>query len=90
MEVIVQSQRTVKALLRAFGDRPLIRTVRIMEDGNPAVPLADRSNPVPWIGWPKEDVFEFNEMVYDALVKLSDSENREKLKQKWRDAKRLP
>ncbi|MCH7501645.1 MAG: hypothetical protein IH886_16885 [Nitrospinae bacterium] len=42
-----------------------------------------------WIGWPPEDVFEFNPHLYKQLVALNQKGKISELKTKWQHAKRL-
>jgi hypothetical protein len=80
----------VIALLRAYGDQPLIRYVARTANGSFMVRnersytawLSGRGRH-DWIGWPKGFVYEYEEEKFNRLKQLYEKKDEAKLVQEW-------
>ncbi len=79
-----------KAIVKAFGGEPLLRYVALSEDGVVMV-RSERSYRVwetgeggdSWIGWPRQDVFKYEEQSLKLLEQLFSRHQDEELRQAW-------
>jgi len=85
-----------KCLLRGYESEPLIRYAAVLEDGSIAVKseksyedLVNRGNQGDWIGWPIEDVYEFNEQALNELKDLWDGGSDVDLEARWEQCQRF-
>lgn len=85
-----ESVHFTRAIVRAFGDEPLLRYAALSEDGVVMVRSErsyraweageERNN---WIGWPMRDVFKYEEQSLKLLQQLFSQHQDEKLRQAW-------
>lgn len=78
------------AILRAHRDEPLIRHAAKDEDGDVRVrserSYQEISNGLDngnWLGWPKSDVYEYNERDFVDLKKLWEGGLGDDLRKRW-------
>ncbi len=78
------------AVLRAYGQEPLLRYVA--RRGNGGIMVVSESGyrswqagkGIPrWIGWPKKDLFDYDEDVYGKLCDLYRNGFEQQLDQEW-------
>jgi len=77
-------------ILRAVDDEPIIRYAGLRSDGVIMVmsersyrDFMDKRRQPDWIGWRKEDVFEYNPYVFQELSLLFVSGNKNGLNKAW-------
>ncbi|HEV8326173.1 MAG TPA: hypothetical protein VGQ08_01710 [Nitrospiraceae bacterium] len=78
------------AVLRAYGQEPVLRYVAKRSNGGIMVVSesgyqswrAGRGIPR-WIGWPKKDIFDYDEAVFRRLHNLYQSGNTNELFEAW-------
>ncbi len=86
----VKSAHFTKAIVRAFGDEPLLRYAALSEDGVVMV-RSERSYRAwetgegegNWIGWPRQDVFKYEKQSLQQLQQLFSRHQDEELQQAW-------
>ena len=86
----MESVHFAKAIVRAFGDEPLLRYAALSEGGVVMV-RSERSYRAwetgegegNWIGWPKQDVFKYEEQSLKQLKQLFNRHQDEELRQAW-------
>lgn len=84
------------AVLRAYGQEPLLRYVARRDNGVIMVVSkrgyqswrAGRRIPK-WIGWPKKDLFDYDEAAYLRLCDLYRNGHAQQLDQEWNNLRPL-
>lgn len=84
------------AILRAFGDEPLIRYVangaqRVMVRSEQSMRRWQRGEggENDWIGWPRREIYKYNPQVFERLTLLFQSGKKNELRQAWEEHERL-
>lgn len=72
-------------VVRAYEGKPILKRVLAEDNGFGGVRLCDVDDSDRIIGWPKTDVFLFDEALYSRLKKAFES-RPEDTKQIWEDA----
>jgi len=77
-----------KALLRAYGNEPIISYALKTSDGLFRISLKNQVvSDNDWTGWPLDGVFEFNESAYEKLLHLFRNNNIFELERVWKEQK---
>ena len=84
-----------KVVLRAFRHKPLVRYATRRNDGIVMVRNERSMNEFSrglakddWIGWPIEDVYRFDESIYEKLSALYEKGETQELDRTWKELKR--
>ena len=79
-----------RAILRAYGEEPILRNVCMREDGI-VMATNDRIGKESehpgeidsWIGWPAKDIYCYDFSVFESLSQLYNDGEVEKLREVW-------
>jgi hypothetical protein len=90
-ESLSSLQSTFKmAILRAYGQEPLLRYVAKRSNGGTMIVSESgyqswqAGKGIPrWIGWPKKDLFDYDEAVYRRLCNLYRNGDEQQLDEEW-------
>jgi hypothetical protein len=79
-----------KVILKAYGNRPLVRYALKRDDGiimvkseKSMLRFKNNENDMDWIGWPEGDIYLYNENAYNKLLVLYETGDQNALNEMW-------
>lgn len=87
---LTETKAFQKAILRAYGDEPLVRYV--VMNNNRTIMVCTEENIKRlgqeqvldnWIGWPKEDVYSYDPKTFQSILHFYIEGEKEELKKAW-------